>query len=107
MGLVPDERITVSPIPVGFAVPASFFDYHMAPRQNGKINRLINASLPALGSRFENQKATQEQAPFFRLRRLRFAERIAQPGRNSPARCTFVAIAFSSRGLDKSGGAVA
>ena len=74
---MPDERITVSPIPVGFAVPPSFFDYHMAHRQNGKIKRLINASLAALGSRFENQKATQEQAAFFRLGRLRFAERIA------------------------------
>ena len=61
-GLVLDERIAVSPVPVCFAMPPSFFDYHPAHRQNGKIDCLINASFPALSFRLEDEKFADEQA---------------------------------------------
>ena len=51
-GLVLDERVAVSPVPVCFAMPPSFFDYHLTHRQNGKVNGFVNASFPALSSSF-------------------------------------------------------
>ena len=67
LGLVPDERIAVSSVPVCFAMPPSFFDDHPAHRQNGKIDCLVNASFPALSFRFEDEKVAQEQTALFRI----------------------------------------
>ena len=37
-------------------MPPSFFDYHPAHRQNGKIDGFVNASFPALSFRLEDEK---------------------------------------------------
>ena len=44
-GFVPNERMAVSSVPVCFAMPPSFFDYHSAHGQNGKVDCFVNASL--------------------------------------------------------------
>ena len=54
-GLVLDERVAVSPIPVCFAMPSAFFDYHPTHGQNGKIDRFVNTSFPTLSFRLENE----------------------------------------------------
>ena len=68
-GLVLDERIAVSSVPVCFAMPPSFFDYHSTHRQNGQIDCFVNASFPALSFCPEDEKiVTDQSAPFRFLR---------------------------------------
>ena len=106
LGLVPDERIAVSPVPVCFAMPPSFFDDHPTHGQNGKVDCLVDASFPALSFRFENQKFAPDQAAPFRISRARFLKRIFQPGRNGPSGRASIPIALSAGSVDESGRAV-
>ena len=68
-GLVLDERMAVSSVPVCFTMPSSFFDYHPTHRQNGKIERFVNASFPALSFCLEDEKVAVDQSPPFRILR--------------------------------------
>ncbi len=61
LGLVLDERVSVSSVPVRFAMPPSFFDYRLTHRQNGKIDCFVSASFPALSFRFEGKKLPADQ----------------------------------------------
>lgn len=103
VGFVPEERIAVSSVPVRFPVPPSFFDYHPAHRQHGKVECFVNASFPALRFRFEDKKVAADQSAPVRIIRARFLEGVFQPVRNGLAPRAVVPAASSPWILDESG----
>ena len=66
-GLVLDERMTVSAVPVCFTMPPPFLDYYSLHRQNGKIDRFVNTSFPALSFRLKGEKFVGDQSTPFRV----------------------------------------
>ena len=103
LGLVLDECVAVSSVPVCFAMPPSFFDYDPTHGQNGKIDCFVNTPFPALSFRLEDEKFAADQPAPFRIIRARFLKGIFQPARNGLPRRPFVPIALSACSVDESG----
>lgn len=98
-----DARLSIFPVPVCFAVSASFFDDDKTRRRNREVDRFIDPTFAALCFRFVDEIIGAEGTG--RSVAFRSAiERVRQPFWDRASGCAAVSIASQERALNHSGG---